>query len=674
MASNNNTEEHLFHPIYRADIDGLRAVAVLSVIAFHASPDLVRGGFIGVDIFFVISGFLISTIIFRSLEQDNFSFFEFYSRRIRRIFPSLLLVLTACYSFGWFSLLAEEYKQLGKHIAAGAGFASNFILWNESGYFDLVAETKPLLHLWSLGIEEQYYVIWPLLLWIAQKLRLNFLLITIAVAGISFFLNIIGIQNEAVATFYSPQTRFWELLAGSALAYFSLYNLSVLAAARHKSELLTHRSLSNVLSASGILLITVSLLTITKERAFPGWLALFPTLGAVLTISAGSQAWINRQVLSNRVLVWFGLISFPLYLWHWPLLSFARILENETPSPELRTAAVLVAVSLAWLTYRFVEIPIRHGKYGLLKSVFLFVLMFVVGFLGFNCYKSDGLASRSLLQQSAGLLSWPDENVATKPCRYTFPKSVYCLVADENKLPTIALFGDSHANHFYFGLSAEYSKINENLVQLGSPGCPPIIDVTSRFSGQNDVCRSNDGYDSDYTLKTIAEQSNVHTVILAANWHLYLIGTRFINSDKCEIRSLSNPALQGNLEVFQAQMKETISLLKQHGKNIIVIKQIPELNFSPAGCIVKRPIVITKLQPQCTLPATVALSYLNEYESKFDELFSSIEGVTIWDPKKYLCDEKFCYVLNGKDSLYRDHIHLSLSGSEFFAKNLKVHK
>lgn len=205
----------LTHPKYRADIDGLRAIAVLSVVIFHAFPKLLVGGFIGVDIFFVISGFLISTIIMGSLEQNSFSFIEFYSRRIKRIFPALLLVLIASFVFGWFMLLADEYKQLGKHIAGGAGFVSNFFFWNESGYFDNAAETKPLLHLWSLGIEEQFYIIWPLLLWLSWKNRFSLLTSTIIVIVISFALNVVKVQSDTTAAFYSPQTRFWELLAGS---------------------------------------------------------------------------------------------------------------------------------------------------------------------------------------------------------------------------------------------------------------------------------------------------------------------------------------------------------------------------------------------------------------------------------------------------------------------------
>jgi peptidoglycan/LPS O-acetylase OafA/YrhL len=229
MQKNTMSEKqpHLYHPKYRPDIDGLRAVAVLAVVAFHAFPSWAKGGFIGVDVFFVISGYLISIIIFENLERGTFSFTEFYARRIRRIFPALLLVLIVCLTIGWFTLLADEYKQLGKHTVAGAGFISNFILWNEAGYFDNSAETKPLLHLWSLGVEEQFYIFWPLLLWFAWKHKFSLLTLTILVALASFVLNIKGIKHDMVATFYSPQTRFWELLCGSLLSWITVYKKDV---------------------------------------------------------------------------------------------------------------------------------------------------------------------------------------------------------------------------------------------------------------------------------------------------------------------------------------------------------------------------------------------------------------------------------------------------------------
>lgn len=441
MANTTLSQEpsHLTHPKYRPDIDGLRAIAVLSVVLFHAFPTLhltllpalhLGAGFIGVDIFFVISGFLISTIIFDNLERGSFSFIEFYSRRIKRIFPALLLVLIACFAFGWFALLADEYKQLGKHIAAGAGFVSNFVFWNESGYFDNAADAKPLLNLWTLGIEEQFYIIWPLLLWAAWKRKFNLLTITLVIATISFVLNIKGVRTDPVATFYSPQTRFWELLIGSILAYMTLYKPNVFATKKLKintylnAVIYAHSSqanpntLRNIKSLMGAGLIVTGILTITKEGHFPGTLALLPTLGAVLIISAGPQALVNGLFLSNRILVWFGLISFPLYLWHWPLLSFTRIVESETPTINIRIAAVVISIVLAWLTYKFIEKPIRFGQFGNFKTIALAVLMVIVSVMGYWTFKAEGFAIRhkSMLTNSQQQNNWGIINYYDDTC------------------------------------------------------------------------------------------------------------------------------------------------------------------------------------------------------------------------------------------------------------------
>lgn len=371
--------ERLSHPKYRADIDGLRAIAVLSVVGFHAFPNLIQGGFIGVDVFFVISGFLICTIIFENLEKGTFSFVEFYVRRIKRIFPSLLLVLVASYIFGWFTLFIEEQKQLGKHIAYAAGFVSNIVLWSEAGYFDNSSETKPLLHLWSLGIEEQFYIVWPPLLWLAWKWKFNLFAVSILVTVLSFYLNVEGVQKDIVASFYSPQTRFFELLCGSLLAWMTLYKRAAVVSMQDVDG----NFLPNVLSFLGLLLLAYGFFRINKNFSFPGYWVIVPVGGAVLILSAGPNAWLNRTVLSNRIAVWFGLISFPIYLWHWPLLSFARIVESGLPSLSVRIAAVLLAILLAWLTYVFVERPIRFGKHGWRKAFVLVVLMLGVGCIGY---------------------------------------------------------------------------------------------------------------------------------------------------------------------------------------------------------------------------------------------------------------------------------------------------
>jgi len=244
-----------------------------------------------------------------------------------------LTVLIACLAFGWYVLLPHEFKQLGKHIAGGAGFISNFLLWNESGYFDNSADAKPLLHLWSLGIEEQFYIAWPLLLWIAFKTRVNGLLIIIIVGVISFGLNLKQVRADEIATFYSPQTRGWELLIGAGLSYLVLYPPKFcLGLLSFTETYLSKKILKNCISFAGIIAIIAGLFLILRGRHFPGVWPLLPAGGAALIILAGPAAWVNRTILSNRLLVWIGLISFPLYLWHWPLLSFARIIEADIPS------------------------------------------------------------------------------------------------------------------------------------------------------------------------------------------------------------------------------------------------------------------------------------------------------------------------------------------------------
>jgi peptidoglycan/LPS O-acetylase OafA/YrhL len=384
---------------YRPDIDGLRAVAVLAVVWFHAFPDALSGGFVGVDIFFVISGFLITTIIVNGLEQGKFRFADFYGRRIKRIFPALLLVLIVCLGFGWFALLADEYKQLGKHVAGGAGFIANLLFWKEAGYFDNSADTKPLLHLWSLGVEEQFYMLWPVMLWAAWRKRINFLSLIVLVLVVSFTLNIARAQTDSVGVFYGLHTRGWELLIGAFLAHISQRQLVLpkwlTGAVTKVNTALIWRdrqarapriasvscnTLLNLASTVGAFLLLLSFVMISKVNSFPGWWALLPTLGSALLIGAGAQAWFNRTVLANRAMVWIGLISFPLYLWHWPLLSFARIIESETPSHSIRLAAIGVAFVFAWLTYQLIERQIRFTQRRV--TVFLLLLMVSVGMTG----------------------------------------------------------------------------------------------------------------------------------------------------------------------------------------------------------------------------------------------------------------------------------------------------
>ncbi|MBU3648112.1 MAG: acyltransferase, partial [Limnohabitans sp.] len=299
---------------YRPDIDGLRAFAVMSVVLYHAFPSLLPGGFVGVDVFFVISGFLISGIMFRALQADHFSFSDFYARRVKRIFPALILVLAASFVFAWFVLFDDELKQLGNHLLRAAAFLSNFILWHESGYFDNAAETKPLLHLWSLGIEEQFYIVWPLIVWTLWRLKTWRWQLMCALVGASFVWNVYQSQHDLTHDFYSPITRFWELLCGAMLAY-----RGVVSKASDKT--------AQMRTALGTVLLVVAIVWIDADKQFPGAWALLPVMGAVLVISGNGQTWLGQTLFANRLAVWIGTISYPLYLWHWPVFSYARIIE-----------------------------------------------------------------------------------------------------------------------------------------------------------------------------------------------------------------------------------------------------------------------------------------------------------------------------------------------------------
>ena len=396
-------------PDYRAEIDGLRAFAVLSVVLYHAFPAMLSGGFVGVDVFFVISGFLITSHIFTSLDEGRFSFADFFGRRIRRIFPALLLVMISSLLFGWFILVSEELQQLGKHIAGGAAFIVNFIFVGESGYFDTAADTKPMLHLWSLAVEEQFYILWPLILWLAWRQGFNLLWVTLLVAVASFYFNLSFVASQPTEVFFWPFGRFWELLSGSALAWVILYKGEALERGKARADTLICRAMSlgtaqrtwaiteNAMALAGLCLLIYGFVGINSDMAFPSTWALVPVCGALFVIAAGPKAWSNRIFMMNPVAVWVGLISYPLYLWHWPILSFLTIAEGgELPHQDARTAAVVLAIILAWLTVRFVERPLRFGRQHVrLKILGLATAMVCVGVTGLVISRTDFSQTRT---------------------------------------------------------------------------------------------------------------------------------------------------------------------------------------------------------------------------------------------------------------------------------------
>ena len=499
----------LTHQKYRPDIDGLRAIAILSVVAYHAFPGSVTGGFIGVDIFFVISGFLISTIILSNLENDSFSLGDFYIRCVRRIFPALILVLTACLAFGWYVLLADEFRQLGKHTAAGAAFVQNFILNSESGYFDNAAETKPLLHLWSLALEEQFYIFWPLMLAFVWKRNWGFLKIAFIIVGISFLINIYLVQKDISKAFYFPFSRFWELMAGGVLAYIIL----------HKPQLIA--KFKNTQAIFGLILLGFGIVFINRSNVFPGWWALVPVCGAFLLIAAGENAWINKNILGNKAMVAVGLISYPLYLWHWPLLVYTRIVaaEGAMPSREMKLLAITLAIFLSWLTYYFIERKIKHNKhvllvYGLIAIMILFIIF--------------GTAiNKKIVQPRINNID-VQQMVAAANDQKGFDGLDKVIIEGQEvyqtknfKIPYTLFIGDSHTSHYVPRVRALIEKNSMNSVRfLVRHGCFSIPDNSSNFNKINSGCNN-----FRTLIKDLSVSKEMKTIIIGGFWNCYFLSS-----------------------------------------------------------------------------------------------------------------------------------------------------
>jgi peptidoglycan/LPS O-acetylase OafA/YrhL len=672
-------QTHLTHPKYRTDIDGLRAIAILSVVGFHAFPNWIQGGFVGVDIFFVISGFLISSIIISSLEKDTFSFTEFYARRIKRIFPALILIMTACYIFGWFALLPDEFKQLGKHIAAGAGFVSNLIFWQEAGYFDNAAQTKPLLHLWSLGIEEQFYIVWPLLLYFAWKWRFKFLILAVTIAAISFAANISFRHSDPIQDFYSPLTRLWELLMGSILAYLTLHKINIwdkvmqmLHKDRTQSRL--ERLLRNAQSVLGTILIGIAVLLVSKESVFPGWWALLPTVGTYLIISAGQHAWLNRAVLSHRIIVWLGLISYPLYLWHWQLLSFARITESKTPSSGIRFAAIALSLVLAWLTYRLIEHPIRFGKQSHTKIIALMLLMVVLTGIGYATYMQDGLRQRVSVRAS---VERTDElKYAKHWAKWSLcpneGESKGCRILDPSRAPDIALIGDSHAGHLASGLAELYGHRSENIIVRLRAGCIPFFEM--ELDGQKVF--SCEGGLINNALEEAITSTSIKSVILSSYALLMIQGNRGDSSNGLDsngyVNNISIETVKRNADVFKKAMHFTLNRLVSSGKKIFFIVDTPELYFDPTECIALRPVVLPghKLRTSCAIDKEKFEERNADYHRIVAEARAAFTSVKFINSYEYLCDKELCYGLIDGELMYQTRDHLTLTGSRYLISKI----
>lgn len=600
---------------YRPDIDGLRAIAVMLVVNFHAFPEAMPGGFIGVDIFFVISGFLITGIIVHELDQQRFSLLAFYNRRTRRIFPALIVMLGATLVLGWLWMLPAAYAQLSADVVASAAFSANFALLWQSGYFDVESAKKPLLHLWSLGIEEQFYLFWPLVLLLAARLRLSILAAAAVIGVASFVLNVAMIGSNPVATFYLPFTRAWELLAGAVLV-------------SGWSQINQTGAASNWRASIGLLLIAVAAGVLDTHSAFPGWWAVLPVAGAALLLSA-PEAWICRTVLASRPLVWIGLISYPLYLWHWPLLVFFGIIKFGPLTLLERGLIVGLSFVLAWLTYRFVEKPFRFGRPGPLRIAGLCAGMVSVAVAGVAVVQGRGFDFR-LPPQIREMASVPMQASQWRMHECLLQLSRETTFADScvdgDRRPLILVWGDSTAGALLPGLRKAQETRAFGIAQFTASSCIPALNVDV---AETPNCRAI----NDKVLSLVREL-RPDIVLLHSAWGGYL-----------------------------DNVAETVAALKQQtNARIVVLGSVPRWKRGLPNEVLRYFMLHHRLIPERSSRAETDKSG-TALRAKLVPL--GAEYVSVWDA---LCNADGCLTRIGdsaKDISASDQVHLTEKGSEF---------
>lgn len=633
---------------YRRDIDGLRAVAVLAVVLFHFGVPGVTGGFVGVDVFFVISGFLITSIIWRERQAGRFSFVDFWARRARRILPALFVMMAATLAVGWFLLAPKDYEELGRSVHYQVIFTSNLLFSRQHGYFEAASDIKPLLHTWSLAVEEQFYIIFPLLLTLLASRLKHWRLVLFAILLVSFGMSLWAVAHAPQKAFYLLHLRAWELLAGAMLAVVPLRGWRV------------SPGMAQGVSLLSMALILIAVFAFDSATPFPGAAALLPVLGVVGLIWANGQqpTWVGR-LLSSRVMVGVGLISYSWYLWHWPVFVYASYAAVDGLSPLELGGLMLLSLVLGYLSWRFVETPFREkrllpGRKAILGAACVGILC--LGFTGVALRKADGVPSR-LSEQAlryAQAKKWSPELMACMADKDTPDERLFCHFGPKGSPVSALVWGDSHATALIPALEMAAKWHDISLVEASFAGCVPL-------DGLENIARC--AHFNHRVEKAMAEQS-FSDVVLAARWSLYLYGQ--MSGDK--EHALKDPATGQYVRAIAEQrfaqgLRERIKGLRAAGHRVWLVKEVP-LQEIIVPYRLSRLAMMHRPVDREGLPVAEHLKRQAFISQLFAELAADDSGVTVLDPAPLLCGaDGLCRVeLNGR-ALYTDDNHLSDVGA-----------
>ncbi len=649
---------------YRPDIDGLRAVAVLLVVFFHAGFPYLSGGFIGVDVFFVISGYLITSIIVSEVKQEKFSYINFYERRARRILPAMYVMSFIVLLATLFFQMPDDLEKTAKTLFFATLFSANIFFWRTTDYFSGDSDFEFFLHAWSLAVEEQFYFIFPIVILLFFNRGKWLLLLTVFAFVASFLISVYTSYHHVWASYYLLPSRAWQMMAGALLAIVSFQGLKL------------GSKQAGLLGILAFLCILLPAVFYSKQTRFPGLAALLPTLGAAGLIFVGGihhQNWISK-LLSLSWIKFVGLISYSLYLWHWPVFAFLRNYEaNVKLSVGMSVLGIVCSFLFAFASWKFVEAPFRDKKRFSLRKIFS-----IVGFsslaLLISCVSIvllKGIPSR-IDPQIIELSQVSESEVIDNPCVQKTAADIknknICRVGNDSSVATIALWGDSHLGALKKEFSLLLNDAELSGVFLGKTGCPPIEGVLKRNLADGQACL---GFNEE-VLSFLVGNSQISTVVLHARWALSVEGTRYgaESGPNYElVDTLSSKPSTNNANVVDVALNRTISQLLAAGKKVVLIAGVPEVGVSVPRVMENNLFWGKKRDIRPSFDNfSVRQASTNRILQTISERFPEVQLIY---PSSVLCDDEYCAIALNGHPLYFDDDHLSDLGAKLLLKSVR---
>lgn len=658
------------HLAYRPEIDGLRAIAVLGVILFHAGLSSLEGGFVGVDVFFVLSGFLIGRLLWVEIQtKGRISLGSFWMRRLRRLAPAYLVMTICIAAVGYLILLPFELREMGKESIAATVWLSNVYFWQRAGYFDGAAAEKPMLHTWSLSVEEQFYLVLPLLLLglvSLQSGRREVIGVLVLAWGASFAAMVGLSSSRPEAAFYLFPLRAWELLTGVLLAI---------------SGLALQQKPRKIAGWAGLALILAGLLGIRAE-GFPGWQAAIPVAGTALALLAigGKGPEGSGWLLAQRGPVFVGKISYALYLWHWPVLVLATYWRGEMGMAE-RAAWLALAVLLATLSWRYVESPLRRppSAGGVPSSVLLMGVVAggaLVLALGVIFYRTDGLPSRFPAELRAHIDASGDFIQDSTRCatrtQGPFADLETCAIGPEAP-PRVLFWGDSHLRALMDGLAEAAASAGSPGLILWRAGCPPLLNVMKQESAATPAQDAECPATTAQVMAAIEASDSLEAVVLVGRWTYYAegagVGRDAHNTISLSPKPGSGLAGSSGAELYADALEATVQALREHGLRVAVLRQVPEIPDYGARDVARGlahgRLTPASLQHMLVAPPEMLAARVQAAESPIWHL-GEVGTIEVIDPWPLLCSDA-CGAMNGGQALYFDNNHLTNTGARHLA-------